>query len=233
MGVSVKEFGAVIEIVISGNLDDNTVSKYKITYMDYLNRGISRMVLNMSDMINMDESGIGATANLFTFIKEKEGEVVIVSGSKSVFKKLHEKMKEFSIKTFMTDFEALSYFQIDLSDIPVEDRINISEKEIGNTTVISLKNRLDVTNVVQFKNIWQDHLSKGHEKIILDFRELSFIDSSGVGSIIVLYKQLQKNQGSICVINSPDNVCRVFELAGLQGMIKIVDNIDDALRATV
>lgn len=60
------------------------------------------------------------------------------------------------------------------------------------------------------------------ETLLLDFSQVSFMDSSGVGMIIGRYKTMKKRGGNVCAQNLRPHVDKMFHLAGLHRIIRIL-----------
>lgn len=50
----------------------------------------------------------------------------------------------------------------------------------------------------------------------LDFENVRFMDSSGVGLVMGRYKQMMLLGGKLQVVNVPENIEKVFRLSGLE-----------------
>lgn len=59
-------------------------------------------------------------------------------------------------------------------------------------------------------------------KFILDFSNVTFMDSSGIGLIIGRYKKVSKYGGKVYAANLNRRVGKIFRVAGLDKIIKIV-----------
>ena len=65
-------------------------------------------------------------------------------------------------------------------------------------------------------------LKEGAVNIVLDFKNLRFMDSSGIGVLLGRYKLLKKKGGRIYVKNVGRQVDKIFTVSGLyQVLIKI------------
>ena len=62
------------------------------------------------------------------------------------------------------------------------------------------------------------------KQLVLDFRDVGFMDSSGVGLIMGRYKLVKSMGGEIIIRNAPDQVARVMRLAGLDRLAQIRDS---------
>lgn len=68
------------------------------------------------------------------------------------------------------------------------------------------------------------------KRVILNFENVTFMDSSGIGVVIGRYKKLKCKSGNLCIVNVKDSVNRVFELSGLFKIIDYYDDVPQALK---
>ena len=57
--------------------------------------------------------------------------------------------------------------------------------------------------------------------VILDFRDVSFMDSSGIGLVMGRYKILKPLGGELHVTNTSPQIFKVMKLAGLDRLAKL------------
>ena len=57
-------------------------------------------------------------------------------------------------------------------------------------------------------------------RLVFDFADVDFMDSSGVGFIIGRCKIMQKRGGSVAVINADARINRIFEMSGLYQLVE-------------
>ncbi len=60
----------------------------------------------------------------------------------------------------------------------------------------------------------------GVRNLVLDLKDMTFMDSSGIGVILGRYRQLRDRGGSVAVKNMNPQVERVFTLSGMRQVIK-------------
>ena len=58
-------------------------------------------------------------------------------------------------------------------------------------------------------------------ELVLDFRDVSFMDSSGIGLVMGRYKLMQELGGTLRVINLSSHIKKVMKLAGLEKLVVI------------
>lgn len=54
--------------------------------------------------------------------------------------------------------------------------------------------------------------------LCLDFKSVSFMDSSGVGLVMGRYRRMQLLGGKLKVVNVSDSIYRIFAMSGLEGL---------------
>lgn len=59
------------------------------------------------------------------------------------------------------------------------------------------------------------------KRVILDFSQVNFMDSSGIGFIIGRYKLVNEYGGDIYIVNPSDRIRKLIELSGVSRLAKI------------
>lgn len=57
--------------------------------------------------------------------------------------------------------------------------------------------------------------------LILDFKDITFMDSSGIGLIMGRYRNLQKTGAELHITGTSPNIYKVFHLAGIEKLAKL------------
>ena len=60
------------------------------------------------------------------------------------------------------------------------------------------------------------------KRLVLDMKEMSFMDSSGIGVILGRYRALSQRGGKVAVRNMNPHVERIFILSGMNQIIQII-----------
>ncbi len=61
--------------------------------------------------------------------------------------------------------------------------------------------------------------------LILDFSELSFMDSSGIGVILGRYRVMRDRGGTVCVTHMNPHIARIFHMSGMD---RIIEQLEEA-----
>ena len=61
---------------------------------------------------------------------------------------------------------------------------------------------------------------KPARRVVLDMSRLTFMDSSGIGVVLGLYKKLKETVGSMAVRGLSDKMDRILKLAGIYSVVE-------------
>lgn len=66
-------------------------------------------------------------------------------------------------------------------------------------------------------------------KLIFDLSEIDYCDSSGLSAILLAYRILQSNEGSIRIASPTKNVKSLIEISQLDRILPIFETVDQAI----
>lgn len=79
----------------------------------------------------------------------------------------------------------------------------------------------------EFKEVLTNMIDEGKKEIIIDFGEVAFIGSSGIGKLLLAYKRLDDLGGKIYIIGLNKDIKELFITFRLNEFFPIYDTIDD------
>lgn len=86
---------------------------------------------------------------------------------------------------------------------------------------------------VQLRNTLSDLFKRNSRKIILDLSKVTYIDSSGLGELINIYKQVRNSHVDLCLVGLNAKLYRILDLAQLVALFPIYDSVEDAAMMSV
>lgn len=57
--------------------------------------------------------------------------------------------------------------------------------------------------------------------LVLDFKDVSFMDSSGIGLVMGRYRKLMKTGAELHIMGAPPNIYKMLKLAGIERLAKL------------
>ncbi|KAA0895085.1 STAS domain-containing protein [Oryzomonas japonica] len=105
-------------------------------------------------------------------------------------------------------------------------------EENGAVRVIYVKEeRLDAHNSDELKAELNRLFDSGTKDLLIDLKEVRFIDSSGLGVLVSGFKNASARQGSLKLSALQSQVKSMFELTRLHRVFDIFPTVDDALES--
>ena len=109
---------------------------------------------------------------------------------------------------------------------------DIKTEQLGDDAyVISLAGEVDLYTAPEFKQQLLDAISQGARHVVVDFTDTTFIDSTTLGVLVGGVKRLRPTGGSLTLVCTDPNICKIFEITGLDRVFSIHDSRDGALSA--
>ena len=116
-------------------------------------------------------------------------------------------------------------------EVPYMD-INLTAKNKANgVCVITLRGDIGAETVNDFKIKMDGIISSSVKNYIMDFQDITYLNSIGVGAIAATLKKVKKFQGNIKLINVSPAVQELFEMTRLTKVFEIFDNEEDAIKS--
>jgi anti-sigma B factor antagonist len=101
-------------------------------------------------------------------------------------------------------------------------------------TVVRVTGELDLDSAPELRAGLRQAVDDGGDTIVLDLAGVPFIDSSGLGTIVLTYRELQARSGRLCLAAVQPFVLKVFALTSVDTLVSIYDSVEaaeDALAA--
>lgn len=104
-------------------------------------------------------------------------------------------------------------------------------KILKEVLVVKVFGELDLHTADSLKEKIEKRINKNNRinNLILDLNNMKFIDSSGLGAILSIYKNLKAAQGKIAVINLSPQVKRIFKLSGMLKLLLVAQTKETAV----
>jgi anti-sigma B factor antagonist len=87
--------------------------------------------------------------------------------------------------------------------------------------VMQPSGRLDVTNVNQFRREVTDIATSNPKFLLIDLKDISFMDSSGLGALVAALKTIRNSGGELAICSPTDQVQMLFDLTSMSSIFKI------------
>lgn len=91
----------------------------------------------------------------------------------------------------------------------------------GDTLTVRLKGELDHGAADALRTELDEQIAdRTVRRLVLDLKDLQFMDSSGVGFVIGRYKQMARRGGTVHVTHADARMDRIFQMSGLYEIVE-------------
>lgn len=109
--------------------------------------------------------------------------------------------------------------------------MNLPVETVGDVAVATIPlESLDADNSKEFKRAMAAIL-ENHDKVLLDLRQLQFVDSSGLGAILSSLRTLTAKNGDLKLYGVTKKVRALFELVRMHRLFEIFNTREEGIQA--
>ena len=116
----------------------------------------------------------------------------------------------------------------DHGDVPGHVRYQV--EQMGDSAVVHVGGELDARTVHGFDEAVTEAASLASH-VVIDLAQVTFVDSSGLGALIVARKAARERGGSISLVSPPPVVRRLLGSTQLHDVFAIHDSLAEAISA--
>jgi anti-sigma B factor antagonist len=99
--------------------------------------------------------------------------------------------------------------------------LTLESKVTGDTAAVIVRGEVDMATAPQLREELTGLVDSGVTRLVLDCRDLQFLDSSGIGVLIAVHKLLD-DSGSLTLEAPPTHVRKVLDLTGVSEHVTII-----------
>lgn len=106
--------------------------------------------------------------------------------------------------------------------------LSVASVDDGAVTVVHVAGEIDVYTAPQLREQLDRQIGMGRVVLVLDMREVTFMDSTGLGVLVGRLKQVRARDGSLSIVCTSERLLKVFSITGLDKVFSIFPTIKDA-----
>ena len=108
----------------------------------------------------------------------------------------------------------------------------VSTRKVGDVTIVDLKGKITIgVGDVALRSAVQEALQGGAKKILLNMKDTTTIDSSGVGELVGSYHAVTSRGAKLRLAQIPDKVMDLLTITRLITVFDSYDTEDEAIKA--
>ena len=107
-----------------------------------------------------------------------------------------------------------------------------TERRLGDVVIVDLKGKATFgTRGLALRQIVEDLLDRGERRILLNMAEVSYMDSGGIGDLVVSFIRVSKRSGQLKLLNLTDKTHNLLEMTSLIDVIRHFSDETEAVNS--
>ena len=113
-------------------------------------------------------------------------------------------------------------FQTDISGLKGANTMNLRIELKGGAMTASMRGELDHHTARAMREAIDNAVELNMpSRLVLNFKNISFMDSSGIGLVMGRYRLLAKTGAELVISETPPQIYKVMKLAGLERLARL------------
>ena len=110
--------------------------------------------------------------------------------------------------------------------------MNVNTQQRDGVTILDLKGKITIgSGDVALRNAVQEVLGTGATKVLINMRDVTTIDSSGIGELVSSYTTATNRGIKLKLFSLPEKVTDILTITQLITVFDVFDSEDEAVRS--
>ena len=107
-----------------------------------------------------------------------------------------------------------------------------TEREFGEVTVIDIDGRVTIQDGAdEFREVARELIRNGRVRLVLNMKNVPYIDSTALGEIIRTYTSVTRHNGSLKLLNVSSHVHQLLVITSLLSVFDLFDAEEEAVKS--
>ena len=108
----------------------------------------------------------------------------------------------------------------------------MASRQVGGIAIVDAHGAITVgMGNMMLRDIVTSLLKEGNKKLLLNLREVEYIDSAGLGELVKTHTTLERQGGQLKIVNLSQKVQHLFKLTGLHKVFEVHENEANAIQS--
>ncbi|HVL32207.1 MAG TPA: STAS domain-containing protein [Actinomycetota bacterium] len=104
----------------------------------------------------------------------------------------------------------------------------VSSRMDGPWAVVEVQGEVDMFTAPKLREKLVQTVEEGCYRIVVDLQGVSFMDSTGLGTLVGGLKRVKEHEGTLALVCTSRPVLRVLSITGLNNVFPVYDSVEQA-----
>lgn len=111
--------------------------------------------------------------------------------------------------------------------------MNVKTEDKNDVRVCYINGEIDINTAPQIKKVLDKMIQEKRQKILINFKMVSYVDSSGLATLVEMLKNIRGYGGKLKLAGLSSKIKSLFEITKLDKLFDISNDEEEALNAFV
>ncbi|MDP8264659.1 MAG: STAS domain-containing protein [Candidatus Aceula lacicola] len=107
--------------------------------------------------------------------------------------------------------------------------MEINIQKSSDVVLCAIIGEININNSPDLRKAFDKFISENEKKVVVDFSEVPYVDSSGLATLIEMFQRLKKIDGHLKLSHLDQKVKNIFEITKLNKLFEIYDLKEKAI----
>lgn len=104
--------------------------------------------------------------------------------------------------------------------------MDIQVESIDDRRIVRIQGKITLEHCLHLQSQLISILEKGVREVVIDFKNVPFIDSSGIGELLSLFTQMKDRKGEVVLINPNRKLRNLFSMYKFEKFMRIREQVE-------
>jgi anti-sigma B factor antagonist len=107
--------------------------------------------------------------------------------------------------------------------------IRVDVSDVGGKRVVQISGEVDLRTSPQLRERLIESAQRNQGDLLVDLSQVPYMDSSGVGTMVFVKREVERQGDRLVLIGLQPRVRSVFEITNLEKFFNIVQSVEEAI----
>jgi anti-sigma B factor antagonist len=109
--------------------------------------------------------------------------------------------------------------------------LQVERRTVGDALVVSVSGEVDLATAETLREELMVAESQPASGLVLDLRQVGFLDSTGIGELVGVHRRLRKSDRPLALVVPEGPIRKILAITGMDGVLDLHDDESSAIAA--
>jgi anti-sigma B factor antagonist len=110
--------------------------------------------------------------------------------------------------------------------------LSVATRLVSEHAVVEVGGEVDVYTAPRLRDRLNEVVGSGQRHLVVDLTKVDFLDSTGIGVLVGVYRRLVRTDGSLVLVCPHEKLLKILRIAGMDTVFKIYGSVPEATAAS-